>query len=683
MRSQPSLGSRQSCQAVYRQALLLNAARHPNKPTASPVKARNAVVAPARSGAASLTDAEQKRQRVALEDIADGFEVDSLVTVSFADDLRGLAAAEPVRSAALLTVPLRSTLGVQVEEDGTLTILSPLELPPNVKKAFEAVASLIRHTPGHQHVILAALLLWARKYGNDTWQRYCSELLPPEQELSCLLCYTPAELPLLQLPHLVDEASRQHDWARWAHSQWLSSSSGALRRLGLADSLADSTWALANVRSRAVEFPLGLGAAARTADGARDGAASAGGAAAPPPGPVAVILAPVVDLINHSHDPNCVVQLTTDRSRVVLLPRRPVAAGEPLTLDYGANRSSLEFMADYGFVLTANRRDGDVPLPDAEKLPPLEVPRVEAAGRALMRAAAAAAEDAKWEREASGGMEVADADEVVQVDGQVVQVDEEGSGRGAGGADEGGAYGRVNGVEVHPERVRAAVSLLRPQSSLAPGAAASGFSSLGTQRVVAGLWHKLVTHTLDSLPTTREQDARAVTDIEEGRAPGTSGAPGSGVSTWVNLDPRPIPGAGDDQAPPRPTRGSSNTAAAAAAAEAAAAAAAAAAAVTAEGDGRTGDGIGSSLEDSGQGSEVGRSTSGAAASPAESLPGAGRADSSRDSSMGGSGGSSGGGGRASCRSGVRSGRVYAALRARVEHKELLAVAAELLLHYAR
>lgn len=304
MRSQPSLGSRQSCQAVYRQALLLNAARHPNKPTASPVKARNAVVAPARSGAASLTDAEQKRQRVALEDIADGFEVDSLVTVSFADDLRGLAAAEPVRSAALLTVPLRSTLGVQVEEDGTLTILSPLELPPNVKKAFEggvpvtggwrwtphphrlycvvhgtrstaspphdshclagpttdclcgecisacsdrvgasaraatrvllpsalqpdhtprvprpprnprsrtvapaaapaAVASLIRHTPGHQHVILAALLLWARKYGNDTWQRYCSELLPPEQELSCLLCYTPAELPLLQLPHLV------------------------------------------------------------------------------------------------------------------------------------------------------------------------------------------------------------------------------------------------------------------------------------------------------------------------------------------------------------------------------------------------------------------------------------------------------------------------------------------------
>lgn len=49
------------------------------------------------------------------------------------------------------------------------------------------------------------------------------------------------------------------------------------------------------------------------------------------------------------------------------------------------------------------------------------------------------------------------------------------------------------------------MSLLRPQSSLAPGAAASGFSSLGTQRVVAGLWHKLVTHTLDSLPTTREQ----------------------------------------------------------------------------------------------------------------------------------------------------------------------------------
>ncbi len=144
----------------------------------------------------------------------------------------------------------------------------------------------------------------------------------------------------------------------------------------------------------------------------------------------------------------------THARRVVLLPRRAVSAGEPLTLDYGANRSSLEFMADYGFVLTANRRDGDVPLPDAEKLPPLEVPRVEAAGRALLRAAAAAAEDAKWEREGGGGTEVVDADEVVLEDGRVVEVDKEGSGRGAEGGGEGGGYGRVNGVEVHPERVR-------------------------------------------------------------------------------------------------------------------------------------------------------------------------------------------------------------------------------------
>lgn len=45
-------------------------------------------------------------------------------------------------------------------------------------------------------------------------------------------------------PPVQSEAAIQHDWARWCHSQWLSSSSGALRRLGLADDLADSVWAL-------------------------------------------------------------------------------------------------------------------------------------------------------------------------------------------------------------------------------------------------------------------------------------------------------------------------------------------------------------------------------------------------------------------------------------------------------
>ncbi|GFR40622.1 hypothetical protein Agub_g1204, partial [Astrephomene gubernaculifera] len=339
-------------------------------------------------------DKERREQSQSLERIIDGLEVDSIAALAFhdPDDIRGLVATEPVRSAALITVPISSTVAVAVDDSGHLTVVAPPDIPPNVKKAIEAVAVLVRDSPDPQLLILAVLLLWARKYGNAAWQEYCAVLLPAPRELSCLLNYTPGELSTLQLPHLRDEASRQHDWCRWAHTMWLCSTNGALRRLGLANDPWDTAWALAAVRSRAVEFPLGLGRAGGGSGGGGStamygnrGGAGGSGSTTTTRGPFMSVLAPVVDLANHSSDPNCVVQLTTDRSRVVLLPRRAIKAGEPLTVDYGFARSSLELMADYGFVTTGNPHDGEIPLPGFEKLPPLDPNRLERAATAVQK----------------------------------------------------------------------------------------------------------------------------------------------------------------------------------------------------------------------------------------------------------------------------------------------------------
>ncbi len=72
---------------------------------------------------------------------------------------------------------------------------------------------------------------------------------------------------------------------------------------------------VSQVRSRAVEFPVGV--ASGPASGSGSGSAFANGSGQPRRllGPIVCVLAPVVDLANHSDDPNCVVQLTTDRSR--------------------------------------------------------------------------------------------------------------------------------------------------------------------------------------------------------------------------------------------------------------------------------------------------------------------------------------------------------------------------------
>ncbi|KAG2497742.1 hypothetical protein HYH03_004475 [Edaphochlamys debaryana] len=507
----------------------------------------------------------RREQRQVLDTLADAFDVDTLATLGFHDpgDIRGLVATEPSRVTALCTVPVSSTLAVLVADDGdTLSIVAPPEMPPNVKRAIELVAGLVKETQDYQLLILAVLLLWARKYGSEAWQRYCDALLPPHAELSCLLTYAPGELPQLQLPHLVEEAARQHDWARWVHSQWTSSASGALRRLGLAEGPEDTAWALAVVRSRAVEFPLGLAAAAPSSSSSGNGSGSssasgsgtaalgsgAGGDGGAVRGPVLCVLAPVLDLANHSPDPNCVLQLTTDRSKVVLLPRRPVAAGEPLTVDYGYNRSNLDLMVDYGFVTPANPRDGYVDLPGCDKLPPLEVRRLEAAAAALRRRWRRASQGRDWAAAGDGGGRDAERDAEMEV-----EVEVEGSGGelvlAGGGADTATAGGQADGdgeAARRERRLRAAVALLSPRSSLSPGAPGT-YSTPATQRIVGGLWHKLVRHCMGSLPTNLDTDRILLYDIEAGRVSGSA----AGIP--FELDPG-APKELEEEAEPAPAR---------------------------------------------------------------------------------------------------------------------------------
>ncbi|KXZ45173.1 hypothetical protein GPECTOR_57g463 [Gonium pectorale] len=494
----------------------------------------------------------------------------------------------------------------------------------------QAVGELIKDTPDYQILILAVLLLWARKYGSTAWQEYCAAVLPPHPELSCLLCYSPGELPALQLPHMVEEASRQHDWARWAHATWISSASGALRRLGLADDPEVTAWALA-VRK-----------------------------------------------------PN-----RNAASGVVMLPRRPVAAGEPLTVDYGFNRSSLELMADYGFVTAANPCDGWVDLPGADKLPPLQPQRLQAAARVLQR---------RWRRQQQqpqpGG---ADGPAAGAREGQ--DLEDEGEGEEEGeeeGEDEDedereGVVFSLGDSEAETDatfsgRLSAAVSLLSPRFS--SGTSPGGLNSPATQRIIGGLWHKLVRHAAEQLPTTLEHDRQLLYDIESGRVSGFDAGP------LLLLDPAaprvrqppggaraPATGAAGDEggqqqhgapgASAAPVDGVMEAAASGGAAGGWEQATVASSAQAANG----GDGSGEAGEVSPAGDrpacDVYASDPSAGLQPGEGGPAPPPAAADAASAAP----------APHCRSGRRVGRLYAAVRARMEHKELLAMAEELLLQY--
>lgn len=175
----------------------------------------------------------------------------------------------------------------------------------------------------------------------------------------------------LQLEPLVLEAERQAAWAATVHDSYLSAVSGSPgRELQLSDSLEQSLWALSAVRSRSLLLAAAGGSAG--APGRSRGALTA--------------LVPVIDLANHSFDPNAEVAYDAASGSVQLRPLRPVAAGEALSIDYGCRRDNLDLMCDYGFLETSNINDAPLGLLADGKLAGAAK---QLAPRALVRAARA------------------------------------------------------------------------------------------------------------------------------------------------------------------------------------------------------------------------------------------------------------------------------------------------------
>jgi histone-lysine N-methyltransferase SETD3 len=72
-------------------------------------------------------------------------------------------------------------------------------------------------------------------------------------------------------------------------------------------------------------------------------------------------LLPLIDMANHSFDPNCeVLPVATStgapKGSVAMFAKRSIAPGEPLLLNYGGLNSDFFFM-DYGFVPANNHHD--------------------------------------------------------------------------------------------------------------------------------------------------------------------------------------------------------------------------------------------------------------------------------------------------------------------------------------
>lgn len=277
------------------------------------------------------------------------------------------------------------------------------------------------------------------------------------------------------------------------------------------------------------------------------------------------------------------------------------------------------------------------------------------------------------------------------------------------------------------------MALLAPKTATAGG---GGGSTPATQRIIAGLWHKLVRHCADILPTSLEQDRALLLDILAARVSGFSAGPD------LSIDP----GTATARAPPsrlaaiaeamtatsRSRRPADKTKKAEVTARSAAKRSKLGAAVakppvafevaaedraTAAADGDVGIPVVASDKRAGEqqsgpvkstlthGTEVsglqaagvtppnGDGGQGAASSDVfgntEGTAAGGEfgcGDSGRGEHASGEGPSplhGEGGGIGICRTGRRAGRLYAGVRARLEHKVLLVVAEELLLLYGR
>lgn len=71
-----------------------------------------------------------------------------------------------------------------------------------------------------------------------------------------------------------------------------------------------------------------------------------------------MMMMPLLDMVNHSSDPNCVIlpyhDKTSDHSYVILQSIKPIAKGDQITISYGSDLANTHLIQKYGFVMPEN-----------------------------------------------------------------------------------------------------------------------------------------------------------------------------------------------------------------------------------------------------------------------------------------------------------------------------------------
>ena len=70
------------------------------------------------------------------------------------------------------------------------------------------------------------------------------------------------------------------------------------------------------------------------------------------------MIMPLLDFVNHSLEPNCIVlpyhDKVSDQSYVLLESIRPIKKGEQLTISYGSDMPNINLVQKYGFTTRGN-----------------------------------------------------------------------------------------------------------------------------------------------------------------------------------------------------------------------------------------------------------------------------------------------------------------------------------------
>lgn len=69
------------------------------------------------------------------------------------------------------------------------------------------------------------------------------------------------------------------------------------------------------------------------------------------------LMVPQADLANHAFQPNAVYALKASQGIFELRSCSPIAAGQPICITYGTEKTNFELMRDYGFIVPGNPND--------------------------------------------------------------------------------------------------------------------------------------------------------------------------------------------------------------------------------------------------------------------------------------------------------------------------------------